>query len=262
LDLGFTAEVAAWARLQGFWSVRAGFVLAPARFDDREFGDGSALQRPTYAGAKAEIDSDPRARWGFGLKTEWRILAGGNWVEAEMPLVWRALSQFQIELKPHVSYSSGEQRYALHAADNVAPNPYLFGKLLGRNAGAVLRMGYTFTPRLSLQTFAQLFLAAGHYTDFRQAARTTAPSRIRLADLAPVAAPPDDADFEQAALNVNVVLRWEYRLGSTLFVVYSRSQVPEVALVPTESAALRLSAVGSVPAIDTLLVKLSFWWAS
>ena len=262
LDLGFTAQLNASARLQGFWNVSAGLVLAPARFDDREFGDGSALERPTYAGAKGEIYSDPRARWGFGLKTEWRILAGGNWVEAELPLVFRPLSQFQIELKPQLAYSSGEQRFALHAADNVAPNPYLFGKLLGRNAGAVLRLSYTFTPRLSLQTFAQLFLAAGHYTDFQQATRTASPARIRLADLTPVLVAPTDADFERAALNVNVVLRWEYRLGSTLFVVYSRSQVPDVALTPAESASLRLSAVRNVPAVDTLLVKLSFWWAS
>jgi hypothetical protein len=261
LDLGFIGELTASARLQGFWNVHGGFVLAPSRFDDREFGDGSALQRPLYAGAKAEIYSDPRARVGFGFKTEWRILAGGNWLEAELPLTWRVLPQFQIELKPQVSYSSGEQRFALHSDQNAATNPYLFGKLLGRNAGAVLRVAYTFTPRLSLQTFAQLFLAAGHYTDFRQAPRMGSPSRIRLADLAPVAAP-DDADFEKAALNVNVVLRWEYRLGSTLFVVYSRSQVPDVALVPTEAAALRLSAIGNVPAVDTILVKLSFWWAS
>jgi hypothetical protein len=47
-----------------------------------------------------------------------------------------------------------------------------------------------------------------------------------------------------------------------LFVVYSRSQVPDVALLPTEAASLRLSAIGNVPAVDTLLVKLSFWWAS
>jgi hypothetical protein len=127
--------------------------------------------------------------------------------------------------------------------------------------GATLRASYTFTPRLTLQTFAQLFLAAVHFTDFRQAPRTVG-SRIRRGDLAPLAAaPPTDADFEEAALNVNVVLRWEYRLGSTLFVVYSRSQVPSVAL-GSDEAALRLSSVGAGPAVDTVLVKLSFWWAS
>ena len=35
-------------------------------------------------------------------------------------------------------------------------------------------------------------------------------------------------DFQDAALNVNVVFRWEYRLGSTIYFVYSHSQIPTV----------------------------------
>ena len=56
------------------------------------------------------------------------------------------------------------------------------------------------------------------------------PSAIRgiaVSSLAPYAGPaPANPDFVQGALNVNVVLRWEYRLGSLLYVVYSRAQIP------------------------------------
>jgi hypothetical protein len=116
-----------------------------------------------------------------------------------------------------------------------------------------------------LQTYAQLFLASGHYSDLGQVVVSKAGLPISLSYLAANAGAPTSAthaaDFEEAALNVNVVLRWEYHLGSTLFLVYSRSQIPNVELM-TNDATLRPSAVLRGSAVDVFLVKLSYWWAS
>ncbi len=262
LDLGMLVELGLAFRTKGFWNLRASLEAGPSYFDDREIRDGSALERARFVGGKIDIVSDPTARFGVGLKSEVRFLANGVSVDAQAPLILRLLPQFAVELTPQAKYSSGEQRFVWHSNENYSENPAdprIFGRLLGRSASVTLRIGYTFTPRLSLQTFAQLFLAAEHYTDFRGAPRSVA--HVRAANLAPLAAGPTDADSESAALNVNVVLRWEYRLGSTLFIVYSRSQTPDIFLGSSQ-AALRLSAIGNAPAVDTLLAKLSFWWAS
>jgi hypothetical protein len=260
LPLGTTADVSGSVKLQGFWSFLAGVGASPARFDDREFGDGAALERAGYLSAKLEIDSDPR-RSLFGiLKAEGRLLSGGYGLKAEATLALRTLPQLEIEFIPTLTVEEGEPRLAWHAV--TMPGVYILGRLSARNVGATLRASYTFTPRLSLQTFAQLFLAAEHYTDFRTAPVAAAPSRVRLGDLTLLEATPVAADFQQAALNANVVLRWEYRLGSTLFLVYSRSQVPSVPLGADETAALRFSAIRRVPAVDVILLKLSFWWST
>jgi hypothetical protein len=61
-------------------------------------------------------------------------------------------------------------------------------------------------------------------------------------------------------LNVNVVLRWEYRLGSTLFLVYTRAQNP--ALSPSPSGAgfeLRPLLQGRA-ADNVLMAKLAYWF--
>ena len=68
------------------------------------------------------------------------------------------------------------------------------------------------------------------------------------------------ADFEQGVLNVNLVLRWEYMLGSTLYLVYTRAQVPTTVLDPNDVGVLNLGAVGRAPASDAVLAKVSFWW--
>ena len=83
---------------------------------------------------------------------------------------------------------------------------------------------------------------------------------VHLADLRPSPPPLSNPDFEQAALNANVVLRWEWRLGSLFYLVYQRAQVPNVSLGPGEPATLDLGSVGRAPAADVVIVKVSYWW--
>jgi len=257
LDLGTLVELGATVRFRNFWILHLSAETSPARFDDREVGDGTALQRALFVGSKAEISTDPLRVWSFDVKGEVRLMASAFYVSGQSTVTLRPLPQFEIALTPQATYTEGEPRFAWHSHSDMPP----FGRQRASAAGATLRTSYTFTPRLSLQTYAQLFLTAEHYDSFFDA--PSAPgARVRLADLAPYTGPPIlDADNEEAALNMNVVLRWEYRLGSTLFLVYSRSQAPAVALMPGEAAGLRVADVGRVPAIDMLLVKLSFWWA-
>jgi len=57
------------------------------------------------------------------------------------------------------------------------------------------------------------------------------------------------------------VLRWEYALGSTLYVVYTRSQSPAVTLGAGDEAVLSLRSVRQAPAADVVLVKLTYFWS-
>ena len=158
--------------------------------------------------------------------------------------------------------------------DDHTRNTFLFGVEDAKDLSLTLRQTFVFTPRLTLQIYAQLFSAGGHFGQLYQAQGASG-DRIHIADLQPVSTRPadiDDPNFHDAALNLNVVLRWEYRLGSTLFLVYSRSQgvlgltkerdpitgeiihqqAPTSGLVP-----LRL---GPGPAVDTFQVKWSYFW--
>jgi hypothetical protein len=78
--------------------------------------------------------------------------------------------------------------------------------------------------------------------------------------------PANTADFQDAALNVNVVFRWEYRLGSTIYFVYSHSQIPTVPIPPMGSFAspttLDPNAFRHGGTSDVFLLKFTSWWAS
>jgi hypothetical protein len=92
----------------------------------------------------------------------------------------------------------------------------LFGTRDTREFDISLRTNVVFRPNLSLQLYSQLFAARGRFRDFRLLA---APD-----DLRDLAAYPKRRDLALQSLVSNAVLRWEYRPGSTLFVVWAHSR--------------------------------------
>ena len=180
LDLGQAYELNTRLHLLDFSSVFLAADFAPARFDDREVGDGTALERAGYVGGKLEYDSDPRRAVYATIANQTQVMGAGVYATSvQASAVFHALPQLDIEIIPTLTWAAGEYRYAWQS---VGPyDPYLFGKLAAKNVSATLRASYTFTPRLTLQAYAQAFLASGHFSDIRAVAtlpsETGAPPR-------------------------------------------------------------------------------------
>jgi hypothetical protein len=242
-----------------FWTVWTVLDGHLAHFDDREVGDGAALERPGGGELVLGVETDPRARIWAHMQVVGQKLTQGSVFRANLSLLFRVLPQLDLELDPDLLLTQGSPRYAATATNG----DYLFGKLDAKSIGAVLRATYTFTPQLSLQTYAQVFLSSRHYADLASFSPAQAGPRpaIRVRDLTPGAATPDEnPDTQEGAINANVVLRWEFRAGSLLYLVYTREQVPETTLQPGQMGHLDLRSVRRGPAADVLLLKLSYWW--
>jgi hypothetical protein len=248
-------------KLDDFWRYFVELHWRPTHYDDREFGDGAALEHAAIVlGNDTRIQSDPTRTVAVALHVRPDLRANGGYdLSSDADLLLRALPQLDFDLAPTFTASIGEPRYV--TTGSVA-GEYLLGHLEARSLGATLRATYTFAPRLTLTGYAQLFLASGHYDGFlTYLSNPTGPRPIvHLADLRPAPPPSGNPDFEQGVLNVNVVLRWEYRLGSLLYLVYTRSQVPNVSLAPGEEATLDLGAARRAPAADVFILKVSYWW--
>jgi hypothetical protein len=118
-----------------------------------------------------------------------------------------------------------------------------------------LRVNYTMTPNLSLQIYGQPFTSAGDYVAYKELVDGRAE---RYEDRY---APYDyalNADFNVLSFRTTNVLRWEYRPGSTLFVVWQQGR--EGAGEPGRfSYGSNYSTLFSTPASNTLLVKFAYW---
>jgi hypothetical protein len=145
----------------------------------------------------------------------------------------------------------------------IMPTAYQFGTQTAASVGATLRASYTFTPELSLQYYTQLFLARVHYDPLFMVSQV-AGGVVRLADLQPfmpdATHPLPMPDTQSASLNVNVVLRWEYRLGSTFFLVYTRAQNPALTPSPSGAGFEWRPLLQGRAADNVLMAKLAYWF--
>lgn len=97
----------------------------------------------------------------------------------------------------------------------------IFGEQHVRRFDMTLRGTWTFTKDLSLQIYAQPFMAAVDYNNFK---RLIAPDKFEYVDTSVYNEMENPRDFNWSSFNSNLVLRWEYRPGSTLYVVWTQSR--------------------------------------
>jgi hypothetical protein len=134
---------------------------------------------------------------------------------------------------------------------------FLFGDLLSEYLSATFRQQLVILPRLVGQAYAQLFTANGRYGRFFEGSSTDR-RPIALGDLAPSDA--TASGFHRAGLRLNLVLRWEYRLGSTLAAVYNRASENVLASDAPPPATLAPMGLASGRTTDSFLVKWSYFW--
>lgn len=243
--------------LKNSWKASTMLYYSGKRFDDREVGDGTAVERAAGAGWDLTIESDPGRRISGSLSSESLLRRDGHEFIYSGRLDFHVLPQLELQLLPQATFTAGEVRY-IEAGSQ--PGQYLFGRLDARSIGATVRANYTLTTHLTLQLFMQGLLVSRHYYDFTSYRPDRERSTIRRADLTPAAAPADNPDSQLATLDVNAVLRWEFMPGSTMFLVYTRSQAPVRMLEAGERARLDLGALRKGPAADALWLKVSYWW--
>ena len=267
LNLARGYQINGSIKFANFWTLWSELHYRAPHFDDREVGDGTALERDGLIGWELSVRSDSRRRVSFDWSSQTQVLFDGFNESAQAGVTFRLHPQLDLDVLPELNYTFGEPRSLGLSA---TPGQYLFGKLDAREVGITARATFTFTPRLTLQTYAQLFLVSEHYSEFSQfQAPPGAHPAIRLDQLQPYTMPVGfNPDTEQAAVNLNVVLRWEYMLGSTLFAVYTLSEVPTLLLAGQDGAppnapampSLDLGAIRRVPQNHAFVLKLSYWW--
>ncbi|MEK6769054.1 MAG: DUF5916 domain-containing protein [Gemmatimonadota bacterium] len=175
----------------------------------------------------------------------WRADEGGSWAASvSTDLSWRPSGRMDFSFSPNVNWNVDDWQY-VDTRTALGADQYLFGEIRQTTLSMGLRGSMTFTPTLTLQLYAEPFYSAGRYPEFKRAADTRAAryadrfdvftgSRAQRNadgdvlididgnDTADVTL--DNPDFSYVSFRSNVVLRWEYRPGSTVFVVWQQNR--------------------------------------
>ena len=208
-----------------FWTLYFETDYDTDRWDLREARDGAAVRRVGGWLWLWQLKTDPRKRlWvqsnGFVVRTQ-----HGRFVDLWMQIAARPKPAIELDVIPHTNFAFGDPRWFDTRDDGDGSFTYYFADLDSREFDVTVRGTYTFTPTLSLQAYAQLFLAGGHYGQTESAVGAGKGSELPFHAFRPTLMPAGDApDFRDGAINVNLVLRWEFLPGNTLLGVYTHAQ--------------------------------------
>jgi hypothetical protein len=236
-----------------YWDVSAFYIHRPSLLDDRLSRGGPVLRRPGVDVWSASVTTDGRKRLVLSLGGETNRDGDGYWDRSlSLTAEYRPASNVSLSLGPSFGeFKTGVQWVATVADAAVAPvfagNRYVFADLQQNEIGMETRLNITFSTDLTLELFVQPLISSGDYTRYKEFAdaRTlsrrvygedvgTTPVRGTGAAADSLFIDPDgggpaaqfgveDPNFTERSLRGNAVLRWEYRPGSTLFLVWTRS---------------------------------------
>jgi len=134
---------------------------------------------------------------------------------------------------------------------------YLFGYLEQDLLSFTGRLDVTLRPTVSLQMYVEPFVTSGHFTNVRELTDPRAAdydARFRA-----YTDPVPNGDFNEKSFNASAVARWEYRPGSTLFVVWTQARSQDDLDIGTFAARRDYRNLFAARPDNVFLVKASYW---
>jgi hypothetical protein len=243
--LGLGGNVNTNFTLLNYWSGYFGIDKSFAGLSKTALRGGPAFKEPSSIHSWAGFHSDSRksVRGGFNTFFSWHN-ESGSWVYDLSPNISaRPATNIDLTFAPSLFRQLDTWQY-LDDAEALGTDHYIFGKLEQTTLNMTLRANLTFTPDMSLQVYAQPFVSSGDVVGYRRVADPRAnlfENRFEDFDPSQVTEDEEDVyidldrdgasdielenpDFTFVSFRSNVVLRWEYTLGSTLFLVWQHGR--------------------------------------
>ena len=208
--------------------VHAGSTISqlPGTYCDNCARGGPAFRRSPLASVNVGWAGDDRRHvvpsvFVFGARGDY---GASRFLEVTPELQLIPMSQLQLDLTADWSVNHDDSQWLDNIVDAAGVTHYTFARLEQETRSLGVRVSYTATPALSFQLYAAPFLSRGRYTAPRELSAT--PRARRYEDrYTPYTPPPETPlGFDALQLRSNSVLRWEFRPGSALFVVWSHGR--------------------------------------
>jgi hypothetical protein len=242
------------------WQAGGGtfFPLPRRGLDDRVTRGGPGLVTEGVPEGWFWLSSDNRRRISAGFEGSHGADAHGtSWTSLEPSVTVRPVPAIMFSLALRYNPSHTDSQWVNNVTED--GTRYIFARLAQTTVSMTGRFNYTITPNLSLQLYAQPFVSAGSYGAFKEILDARSDDYgARYSPFAYSEALYGNPDFNVKSFRSTNVLRWEYKPGSTLFVVWQQAR--ENNLVPGGFQFGRdANAIFGAPPRNVFLVKLAYW---
>lgn len=234
-------------QFKNLWAFSTGGLIELYNASNADLRGGPTMLYPNSYSYWAWIGTNNRKKVRFELNPWWDWSqdnfrhANGWWAR----LILVPTDALNVDMVGHIRWISNELQYV--TTETVTNNAeFLLANIDQSIYSLSLRLTYVITPNLSIQYWGQPFAASGRYSDFKKITNASAAEyRDRFVPLSTslneeseqididdnndglIDYSIDNPNFNFTQFLSNMVIRWEYIPGSTLFLVWTQSRSDE-----------------------------------
>ena len=245
-----TTELRVDATFQNYWRFNQNVEWEPPYVDTRALRGGPALDVPAHYHFIGGINTDSRRALTGSLSwtTTVEEKSGKKELTLNTGVNWRPPGPVALSLAARRNWLAEDRQYVT-TGSFAGTSQFVMGKMKRREISITARSDISFSPRLSLQLYAQPFASARRFEELRlvsnprggtyagQFSVLGADRLSRGGNGSTVQVDVDrdggnDISFAEPnrtvlSLRTNAVLRWEFRPGSTVYLVWNQNRGAE-----------------------------------
>jgi hypothetical protein len=264
--------------LPNYWRIRSWAIYRGETFDDRILRGGPLERHGAWSDAYLEIDTDVRKALVLSANSEGWVGSTDRGSQSQVAVLAKPLSNVSLSVGPTLFLSHFLQY------DTALAGHYILAMVNQGTLSIDTRVNVAFTPTLTFSVYAQPFFANGHYQGFQEFDRPRTLARSVFGrDVGSIAKTPTgdycidpvggtartancpgadmliaNPDLNTRSLRGNAVLRWEYRPGATIFLVWQQTREDDTAFGNFAFGRDR-ALLFRAPADNVFSVKINYW---
>ena len=239
-----------------YYSIGGGFNVDAAPFRDRVTRGGPGVLGNPGKSLWYYVNTDNRKALSFNyFGDHWADSEGSARLGVNPGVNLRPSSAVSLNLGFRYFSNKDDAQWVENVQDAADATHYVFGRIDQTTVSMTFRFNYTMTPDLSLQVYAEPFVSAGEYTNFKELVDGRDPNYATRYQPYAYGSNPD---FNYRSFRTTNVLRWEYKPGSALFVVWQSGRQDEQNYGDFQFGR-DFSGLFSAPSNNVFLVKFTYW---
>jgi hypothetical protein len=243
-----------------FWLHLGGTINQLGSFCDACTRGGPTIRRSPMLDFFAGVNMDDRWKVTphlfFGGGRGDYGASGFYWIDPSVEI--RPTSATQLSIGFSYNKTDDDSQWFDNIIDGTGTH-YTFAALDQQTVSFNTRMSYTMSPTLTLQVYASPFMTRGTYSNVRETSATPRAAEYENRYQPYTVPAGTDMGFNFKQLRSNTVMRWEYRPGSTLFVVWTHGRDAFFPLEGNRSWRQEYDNLFEQHPDNTFLVKLAYW---
>ncbi len=235
---------------KNYWNFNLGMNREGEALSTSSLRGGPALRLPRVWNGSLFINSDSRKKlryfvgtfFFYGDQNDSRVN------EFEIGATFRPNTALSLSISPSYEFSMNELQY-VDTLDLDAGEKHIFARIEQKTLSLTFRLNLSLTPDLSIQFYGQPFISAGKYSEFKPITDSRAQKyedRFHRITESEIDYYPDteeynvdenldgvvdytleNPDFNFLQFRMNLVARWEYIPGSSLYLVWSQGRTED-----------------------------------